>query len=64
MTIPQNMNTFGVPISNPLDAVNDKDVDDKLLDDASIDVYPEGSEEEPEACNQFFDLIFRSKCSS
>ena len=46
----------------PLDAIEDKAEEEKILDDTNLDVYPEASEEEPEAYNQcFLSLIFRTK---
>ena len=55
------MDTFGTPMSNPLDSIKDKAGDDKWLDDANIDVYLEALEEEPEAYDQcFLTLIFRT----
>ena len=48
------MDTFGNPMSNPLDAINDKAEEDQIIDDANLDVYPEATVEEPEAYNQCF----------
>ena len=54
-----NMDTFGTPMANPLEAIEDKAEEDSILDDANLDVYPGASEEEPEAYNQcFFDSNF------
>ena len=53
------MDTFGTSMANPLDAIEDKAEEDKILDDANLDVYPEALEEEPEAYNKcFFDPDF------
>ena len=49
-----NMDIYGTPMSNPLDAIEDKAEEDEILDDAYLDVYPEASDEEPEAYNQCF----------
>ena len=49
-----NMDTFGTPMANPLDEIEDKAEEDNILDDANLDVYPEASEEEAEAYNQCF----------
>ena len=49
-----NMDTFGTPMTNPLEAIEDKAEEDSVLDDANLDVYLEASEEEPEAYNQCF----------
>ena len=48
------MDTFGQPMKNPMEATEDKAEEDSILDDANLDVYPWGSEESPEAYNQFF----------
>ena len=60
-----NMDTFGQPMANPLEAIEDKAEEDSILDDANLDVYPEGSEEAPEAYNQcFLTPVFRTKTRS
>ena len=41
-----NMDTFGQPMANSLEALEDKADEDSILDDANLDVYPGGSEEE------------------
>ena len=57
-----NMDSFGQPMTNPLEALEDKAEKDSILDDANLDVYPGGSEEAPEAYNQFFlTPVFRTK---
>ena len=54
-----HMDTFGQPMANPLEALEDKAEEDAILDDVNFDVYPGGSEEAPEAYNQcFFDHSF------
>ena len=49
-----NIDTFGQPMANPLEATEDKAEEDNILDDSNLDVYPGGSEETPEAYNQCF----------
>ena len=49
-----NIDTFGQPMTNPLEAVEDKADEDSVLDDANLDVYPGGSKEAPEAYTQCF----------
>ena len=57
-----SMDTFGDPMANLLDAIEDKADEDSILDDANLDVYPGASEEESEAYDQcFFTLVFRTK---
>ena len=59
------MDTFGQPMTNPLEATENKAEEDAILDDANLDVYPGGSEEEPEAYNQcFLTPNFGTKTSS
>ena len=54
-----NMDTFGQPMTNPLESTEDKAEEDSILDDANLDVYPGGSEEAPETYNQcLFDSSF------
>ena len=48
------MDTFGTPMANPLEAIEDNAEEDSILDDANLDVYPGALEEEPEAYNQCF----------
>ena len=38
----------------PLDSIEHKAEEEKFLDDANLDVYPESLKEEPEAYNQSF----------
>ena len=53
-----DMDTFGQPMANPLEALEDKAKEDSILDDTNLDVYP-GGLEAPEAYNQcFFDPSF------
>ena len=60
-----NMDTFGQPMTNPLETTEDKAEEDAILDDANLDVYPGGSEESPEAYNQcFLTPVFRTKTRS
>jgi len=59
------MDTFGQPMTNLLDATEDKAKGYFILDDANLDVYPRGSEEAPEAHNQcFMSPVFRTKTRS
>ena len=48
-----NMGSFGNPMANPLDAIEDKAEEDPILKDTNLDVYPEVAVEEPEAYNQY-----------
>ena len=60
-----NIDTFGTPITNPLDSIEDKTEEDKFLHNANLDVYPETLEEKPEAYNEkFLALIFRTETRS
>ena len=53
------MDTFGQPMANALEAIEDKAEEDSILDDANLDVYPGASSEEPGAYNQcFFETSF------
>ena len=36
-----NIDTFGTPMTNPLDSIEDKAEEHKFLDNANLDVYPE-----------------------
>ena len=38
-----NIDTFSNPMSSPLDAIEDKAEEDKILEDAKLDVYPEAA---------------------
>ena len=49
-----NIDTFGTKLSNPLETTEDKAKDDSLLDDATIEVYPESKIEGLEPHNQWF----------
>ena len=48
------MDTFCQPMANFLEAIEDKVEEVSILNDANLDVIPRGSEEAPEAYNQFF----------
>ena len=57
-----NIDTFGTKLSNPLESTEDKAVEDNLLDDSTIEVYPESKIESVGPHNQcFLPLIFRTK---
>ena len=57
-----NIDTFGTKLSNPLEWTEDKAEEDKLLDDATIEVYPDSKIKRLDSHNQcFFDPDFRKK---
>jgi hypothetical protein len=57
-----NIDTFGTKLSNPLESAEDKAEEDNLLEDSTIEVYPESKIEGGEPHNQcFLTLIFRTK---
>ena len=57
-----NIDTFGTKLSNPLESAEDKAEEDNLLEDSTIEVYPESKIEGREPHNQCFStLIFRTK---
>ena len=47
-----NVDTFGTNLSNPLESAEDKSVEDNLLDDSTIEVYPESKIKGVEPHNQ------------
>jgi len=49
-----NIDTFGTNLSNPLESTEDKAVEDNLLDDSTIEVYPESKIESVGPHNQCF----------
>ena len=54
-----NIDTFRTKLSNPLESTEDKAEEDRLLDDTTIEVYPESKIEGLEPHNQcFFDPDF------
>jgi len=54
-----NIDTFGSKLSNPLESAEDKAEEDSLLDESTIEVYPESKVEGVEHHNQcFFDPDF------
>ena len=53
-----NIDAFGIKLSNPQESTEDKAVEDNLLDDSTIKVYPESKIEGLEPHNQCF---FRTK---
>ena len=57
-----NMDTFGQPMANPLEAIEDKAEEDSILDDANLDVYPRKIQER--IINIFLTLVFRTKTRS
>jgi len=59
-----NIETFGTKLSNPLESSEDKAVENNLLDDATIEMYPESRIEGLESHNQCSTLIFRTKSRS
>ena len=55
-----NMDTFGNPMPNPLDAIEDKTEEDKILDDENLDVYPRWKRKK-RIINVVLILIFQTK---
>jgi len=57
-----NIDTFGTKLWNPFESTEDKIEEDKLLDDATIEVYPDSKIEGLEPHYQvIFDPDFRTK---
>ena len=59
-----NIDTFGTPKANPLNAIEDNAEEDKILDDANLDVYPKHQKKNRKLIINFFTMIFRTKTRS